>query len=111
MALKLFAPQPFAQHNFIHISGIVGTPLIPKSCKYRAYHGSFGDSLWFELGFAVLFEAVKIGAVRGHDAVETGSSRLETLFLCLIVTLDQAHELTHTVSLDTDRGSSKTVHL
>jgi len=64
---------------------------------YLCYHGSLGHPLWFERGGGVLLEAVYVGAVGGHGAVQTASSRLEALLLGLVVALDQTHEFTHAV--------------
>lgn len=62
------------------------------------YHGSFSHALRFELGGAVLLEAVHVWTVGGHDAVQAGPSRQETLLFSFIMTSDQAHEFTHAVT-------------
>lgn len=61
------------------------------------YHGSLGHPLRLELGGAVLLEAVGVRAVWGHDTVEAGPSRLETLLFGLVVAFDQTHEFAHAV--------------
>ena len=64
---------------------------------YLSYHGSLSHPLWFESGGGVLLEAVCVGAVWGHNAVQTASSRLETLCFGLVVAFDEPHEFTHAV--------------
>lgn len=61
------------------------------------HHSPLSNPLWFEHSCAVLLKAVSVRPMGGHNAVETGASRLEALLLCLVVTFDQAHELTHAV--------------
>ena len=62
-----------------------------------AYHGAVSYPLWLEFGLAGLFTAVCIGAVRGHGTVQAAAPWQESTLLCLIVTFDEAHELTHAV--------------
>ena len=52
---------------------------------------------WFELCISGLGECFRVWAMWGHRAVQSSSSRHETLLLCLILTMDQSHELTHAV--------------
>lgn len=62
------------------------------------YHGSLSHPLRFEFSSAVLLKAVHVRAMRGHYAVETGPSWLETLLFGLIMAFDQTHEFTHAVT-------------
>lgn len=64
---------------------------------FKNYHSALSNSLWFKNSCAVLLKTVDIRSMWSHYAVETGSSRLETLFLCFIAAFDQSHKLAHAV--------------
>lgn len=90
-------------HNtkYKSLNGTSGQP----GHRFVHYHCALGNPLRFELGGAVLLEAVEIRPVWGHDAVQAATPRLETLLFGFIVAFDQTHELTHAVTWsDRQRG-------
>lgn len=88
------------KNGMLQIRNIRGVPTSVFVCVFHigSYHCSLSHPLWFQLGGAVLLEALCVRAVGGHDAVQAAPSRLETLLLGLVVTFDQTHELAHAVT-------------
>lgn len=56
------------------------------------------QSDWFEFCLCGLAERLLVWSMRSHHTVQTGSPRQKSTFLCLILTINQPHKLTHAVS-------------
>lgn len=59
---------------------------------------SIGHTLRQQLLVRSHFEAIAIGTVWGHNAVQGRTSWLESVFLRLVFAKDQAHEFAHAVA-------------
>jgi hypothetical protein len=68
------------------------------SRRQKSNLSSIGHSDWSKLPVGPIVEAGRVGTVRGHHAVQGGTTWGEPFLLGLIATQNQAHEFAHAVS-------------